>query len=207
MATARHKVVLAGELGKRYGREHYFVIATPAEAVRALCANFPEFKKHVIAQEENNVGYKIIINNHPTVQPEELHHPASHHAVIVIAPVIAGSKSGFGQVLFGAALIGLSFVLPTAPLIAGFQFSASSIAFNMGLSMVLGGAASFLSRPPKAPAPNEAPENKPSYAFDGPVNTVQQGQPVPVGYGKLIVGSSVISAGMTAENYSGAKND
>jgi predicted phage tail protein len=35
----------------------------------------------------------------------------------------------------------------------------------------------------------ERPENKPSFLFDGPVNTITQGHPVPVGYGKAFVGS------------------
>ncbi|HNQ32149.1 MAG TPA: hypothetical protein PKJ93_00055, partial [Methanoculleus sp.] len=30
----------------------------------------------------------------------------------------------------------------------------------------------------------------------GPVNTMAQGHPVPVGYGEMIVGSAVISAGI-----------
>ena len=38
-----------------------------------------------------------------------------------------------------------------------------------------------------------------SYTFSGPVNTTAQGQPVPVGYGRLIVGGAVISAGITTE--------
>ena len=46
---------------------------------------------------------------------------------------------------------------------------------------------------------NEKPENTPSTYFDGAVNTTAQGHPVPIGYGKLIVGSAVISAGLTVE--------
>jgi predicted phage tail protein len=43
------------------------------------------------------------------------------------------------------------------------------------------------------------PENKPSFLFDGPVNTIAQGHPVPVGYGEMYVGSAVISAGIVTE--------
>ena len=46
----------------------------------------------------------------------------------------------------------------------------------------------------------EQVENKPSYLFDGAVNTTRQGNAVPVGYGRLRVGSQVISAGLTAQN-------
>ena len=52
---------------------------------------------------------------------------------------------------------------------------------------------------PKATEPSERPENKPSYSFNGAVNTTAQGHPVPVGYGRLIVGSAVISAGIDVD--------
>lgn len=46
----------------------------------------------------------------------------------------------------------------------------------------------------------EAPENAPSYAFGGPVNTIAQGHPVGVLYGKRRIGGAVISAGIYAED-------
>jgi predicted phage tail protein len=59
----------------------------------------------------------------------------------------------------------------------------------------------MLAPQPKTPGTPDRPENKPSYVFDGPINTAAQGNPVPVCYGRLIVGSQVISAGMVAEEY------
>jgi len=42
---------------------------------------------------------------------------------------------------------------------------------------------------------NEAPENKPSYIFNGVVNTARQGGRIPVLYGgPLLVGSMVVSS-------------
>ena len=43
-------------------------------------------------------------------------------------------------------------------------------------------------------------ENKPSYAFGAPTNTVSQGYPVPIGYGKRRIGGAVISAGIYVED-------
>ena len=51
----------------------------------------------------------------------------------------------------------------------------------------------------QASEPSERPENKPSYSFNGAVNTTAQGHPVPVGYGRLVVGSAVISAGIDVD--------
>ncbi|HCW20974.1 MAG TPA: phage tail protein, partial [Achromobacter sp.] len=46
----------------------------------------------------------------------------------------------------------------------------------------------------------DSPDNGASYNFNGPVNTSAQGIPVPVLYGRMIVGSAVISAGIYAED-------
>jgi len=114
---------------------------------------------------------------------------------ITFTPVIAGAgRGGLGQILIGAALIAASFMLP------GIGTALATMAFNVGVSLVIGGVVQMLSPQPKANAPAEKPENMPSYVFSGAVNTTAQGQPVPVGYGRLMVGGAVISAGITAED-------
>ena len=47
----------------------------------------------------------------------------------------------------------------------------------------------------KPPKPQEQKQTR-SYLFSGPVNTVAQGIPIPLGYGRLRVGSAVISASL-----------
>lgn len=46
----------------------------------------------------------------------------------------------------------------------------------------------------------QSPDNKPSYAFGGPVNSTAQGNPVGVLYGKRRIGGAVISAGIYADD-------
>jgi predicted phage tail protein len=189
-------VLLYGHLGKRFGRRHRYDVRSPAEAVRALCATIPGFRAYMLAH--SRPGYRVLVGKDPR-DLDTLALPAGD--AIKIVPVTAGAGSGLGSVILGAALIGVSFFLPTTPLIAGLSFSASSIVANIGLSLVLGGVAQMLAPQPKTPGTPDRPENKPSYVFDGAVNTAAQGNPVPVCYGRLIVGSQVISAGMVAEEY------
>ena len=49
-------IILLGELGKRFGRRHKMAVATAAEAVRALCANFPTFERELLASGERLPG-------------------------------------------------------------------------------------------------------------------------------------------------------
>ena len=69
-----------------------------------------------------------------------------------------------------------------------------------GVSMTVNGIVQLLFPQPKMKAPKERPEDTPSYSFNGPVNTMAQGHPVPLLYGELIVGSAVISAGIEAKD-------
>lgn len=197
------KVILSGVLGKTFGREHRLDVRTPGEAVRALCANFPAFAQYVGSSEERGVAYKVLVDAAPLGEIENLHKPFSKTFRIV--PVIAGAKSGLFGFLAGAALIGASFFMPGAALftIGTFAPSLASISFGLGSSLLLGGISSIISPQPSAPKASESerPENKPSAYFNGAVNTTAQGQCVPVGYGRLLIGSHVVSFGITSDNY------
>ena len=129
---------------------------------------------------------------------EKLHLGTSK--TLKIIPVIAG-KGGLGKVVLGAALIGASFYLPGATYfsaMSSFSINASAIASSIGFSLLLGGVSQMLFAPPKAKINNgEKSSNLPSYAFAGAVNTTGQGNPIPICYGQLRVGSQVISTGLS----------
>lgn len=61
----------------------------------------------------------------------------------------------------------------------------------LGMGLLLGGAAMMLA--PDVPDQGSA-EQAENYLFGGPVNTVKQGEPIPLVYGRAIVGSKTISA-------------
>ena len=190
-------IILNGQLGKMFGRRHKLDVKTAAEAVRALVANFPAIEKYLI--ETKGVGYRVKLHDAPLQDIKELHHPVGG-GTITITPVIGGAGRGLGQILLGAALIAVSFIPGLNVAVwAGATTTWASIAFSVGFSLALGGVAQMLAPAPKPGAPNERPENNPSYIFNGPVNTTAQGQPVPVGYGRLIVGGAVVSAGLSTE--------
>lgn len=189
-------IILLGELGKRYGRKHLLDVKSPAEAVRALCANFKDFAAFVSSSQERNVGYRVL-NKREEVGEDELHNPASQR--ITIAPVVAGAGGTVGKILLGATLIAASLFVPGLAAVALFGTTTlATVAFGIGVSLALGGVAQMLAPQPKSTGPQE--EQQPSYVFNGAVNTSAQGQPVPVGYGRMIVGSAVISAGISVED-------
>lgn len=196
-------VILLGELGRKYGRRFKLDVRTPAEAVRALAANFPDFEKTVLA---HKAGFRVLIGREECGESELLN-PAGRQSITIV-PMVAGA-GGLGKIILGAALITASFYIPgsmaaiDAALMTGVSVTTmATFAFTTGVSLALQGTAEMLAPNPVSNGPQERPENQPSYVFNGPVNTTAQGHPVPVGYGRLRIGSAVISAGITTEEIS-----
>jgi predicted phage tail protein len=188
------EVRLYGHLRARFGKSHRVAVRSAGEGVRALCATVPGFRQHL--QRHSLPGYRVWLDREVVADAAQLQVPAGR--LIRIVPLTAGAKNGgIGQILTGAALIGLSYFLPVTPLISGFTFSAASIATSIGISMVLGGVSQLIAGTPKSAAPAERANNAPSYAFNGAVNTTGQGNPVPILIGRLRVGSQVISTGIS----------
>ena len=185
---------LYGHLGQQFGKVHHLDVKTPTEVIRALSANFKGFAQAIADGE-----WRVLVGG-KAQSIKQIHNPLD--ADISLVPVIGGA-GGLGKIILGAALIAASFYLPGATYfsaMSSFSIDASAIAMGIGTSMVLGGISQVLFAPPKASSSNSEPaDTRPSYVFNGPVNTTGQGNPVPVCYGQLRVGSQVISAGLFSE--------
>lgn len=174
------EVRLYGHLGRRFGRVFRFDVQSPAEAIRALRANLEGFEAYLF--EHSAPGYHVFVGRR-NIGKEDLS-VESEDAAIRIVPVVAGAGHGVFQTILGAVLV-----------VVGVFFEQPWLV-NIGASMVVGGIAQMLIRPP---GPATPANNQPSYCFNGPVNTTAQGNPVPICYGAMIVGSQVVSAGLSVE--------
>ena len=110
-------------------------------------------------------------------------------------PTLKGSKRGglFG-VIAGVALIATAFAL--GPL--GFSVIGANAAWmvgGVGASMLLGGVAQMLTKMPSMSTGKDA-EKKQSTSFSNLSNMAAQGRPMPLAYGRIRVGSLIISQGV-----------
>ncbi len=110
--------------------------------------------------------------------------------------IIGSKKAGVFQTILGAVIVAASAVYG----IYTQDWANAAYGFQVGGAMMLGGVVQMLSPMQNGLARREDPDNKPSYAFGGPVNTIAQGNPVPIGYGKRRIGGAIISAGIYAED-------
>lgn len=233
-------VRLLGDLGERYGSEHkYYELKSPAEAIKLLCINHPEFQQELISSHEDGVGYKVIQAG-LELDYADLQLPLGSNDLIV-TPVISGSGGGStGKILIGVGLIAASFLLPGAGLFgatslfgasaatagfAGFATAVGTALSAVGASLVLGGVADMISPQPQLPsfdgfdgaqrfsgverfggaALGSDPQVRgvtggQSYAYNGPANVAGVGGVIPVAYGNVIIGSSLISARIEVTN-------
>jgi predicted phage tail protein len=177
------KIKLYGKLAKFIGHRVLEAdVATAAEAVRFLLANWPELEAHMSDQH-----YRVSIGAYD-IELEELHHPAGQ-APISFVPVVAGAGA-VGRILVGIALIAASFI-------PGVGALAVSLLFSVGASLALSGVAQLLTPTPKvAQGADNQDDPRKSYSFSGIQNTSRAGTPVPIVYGETVVGSVVISAGI-----------
>jgi predicted phage tail protein len=92
------KIKLYGKLAKFIGHRVLEAdVATAAEAVRFLLANWPEAEAHMSDQH-----YRVSVGTYD-IDLEELHHPAGA-APISFVPVVAGAGA-VGRIIAGIALI------------------------------------------------------------------------------------------------------
>lgn len=182
-------VKLLGALGRVVGRNHEFDISTPSEAFKALAANYPTFLEHLYQSGAAGVGYRVLIGD-TDLEELELILPIKSFSPLIIVPVPTGSGGGVGRILIGAALIGGAIAAGPAGILG-----VSSVTIGLtGGALVASGISKLLSPTPKAP---NTESTKNSFLFNGPVNTSAQGNVVPICYGRLVVGSQLISASIT----------
>lgn len=194
-------IEFSGPLAKKFGRNHQRLISHSKEAFKAL-GTIPEFEQYMMHAHKRGLTFAIF-KGKKNVGMDELE-LASGGQVIRIVPVIIGSKrGGLFQTILGIALIGAAMAFAPAGVGALGVFSAGGVTgftAMMGASMALGGVIQMLSPQQSGLAMRQSPDNKPSYAFGGPVNSTAQGNPVGVLYGKRRIGGAVISAGIYAED-------
>jgi len=199
MSAANNKgmtrILFSGSLAQAFGRERFRLLetGTTAEAFSALKHTVPGFEDFILDSARKGQRYAIFRNRENVGERE---FALSGTTEIRIVPVIAGSKNGgLFQTVLGIALIVVgAFVTPISGPIGGALVS-------FGIAMTLGGVVQMLSPVPKTSNQEDqaSTENKPSYLFNGAFNSTQQGLPVPVVYGEMLVGSSVIAVGTWSE--------
>jgi predicted phage tail protein len=196
-------VKVYGALRKRLGQCRFeFEVDTPAQAIKALCVNFPGLDKWLIDSEQTGMGFRVTVGKERITQEDASVAvlPWSERDVFSIAPVLTGAGQGVGQIFLGIGLVALAFAGGAGLFGAAFAKNLGLFAAlkTVGATLALGGVANLLSPQPTISMLERGKEaaRLESFSFSSIVNTSQQGMPVPIVYGRAFVGSAVLSSGL-----------
>lgn len=179
-------ITLHGILAREFGNTFRMKIHKACNVVKAISVNRKGFNKRILDLSREGFNYTIIVDGSKITELQELslqREPQEIHLV----PCIIGS----GPVTAAAILTGASSVLGFGTVFTATMASSQILGaimlttVSMGLSMLLAPDA-----PKQASASSAALQS--SFSFSNKVNAASQGSPVPVGYGRLKVGSQVI---------------
>ena len=174
-------VNIHGILGREYGNSFLLSLPNPKDVLEAIDCNKQGFLQRLIELQREGLCYDMIINKKRITDGPDMDHMLNP-ATIDLVPAISGSGPLMAPLLMTTGLF-------TAGS-AGLAFAASIANF------VLFAAISYALTPKPE---NEALEisskaSKSSLIFSNTVNLASQGSPVPIGYGRLLVGSTVVQA-------------
>ena len=178
-------------MGKKFGKDWELSVSSPAEALRIIEANKPGLRAWIINNTKEYNAYEVTCTyadgRQEALSDDTYTLERGNLASIRFTPVVTGAGSA-AKIIVGAILIAVGyFVPPLAPYL-----------YPLGASLMLGGIIEALSPRPKTNDFNGADSSN-SYYFDGPANTEVQGAPVPLIYGRILVGSHPISAAISVD--------
>lgn len=186
-------VILGGPLGKKYGRRFEFMLHRPIDAIKALHCNFPDFVETMQGYADKGMEFRItdLSNGRRDLSLDEsttLNRPK----VLRLAPVVAGASEQTAKAntqLAIAAVLAVAAIALSGGTAAPWVVQAmAAMAVSFAIQGALGHYAAHQSKKNK----NEQKEKNPSNLFSSQENVTEAGGPVPVGYGEMMIGSTVI---------------
>ncbi|POP44920.1 phage tail protein [Superficieibacter electus] len=187
-------IKLSGSMAQRFGRTHYRVLDTSKEVFRALSATLDGFDAWLREARAKGLDF-VIFRDRRNIGQDEFE-MVSAGSELRIIPVIRGSKrAGVFQIVAAVAIAAFTWWNPV-----GWAAGTQAAIYAAAGSMAVGGVVQMLSPQVAGMRTRQDPDNKPSYAFGGPINTTAAGNPVPLLYGQRDIGGAIISAGIYAED-------
>jgi len=204
-------IKIHGILGEQLGQSEWnLAVKSVGEAIKGIQCNSKKLYQQLLENDKKNIKYRVLINDKDFAidegaDPDTPEGIASSELVIQrdtietidIVPVIEGSDNLMSiiTIIIGIALIWTG--AGAAIMGAGFSsMTAMQGAMVLGgIGLVAAGITNLLTPMPKFGDFREIEQGGArSYLFTGPLNTIKEGGPVFVGYGRLLVGSHVIQS-------------
>jgi len=189
------KVKLIGNISK-FGENWETNCNNIRDIFKLIECQTPGFRQHLIGAADAGVGYEIRRGQEFLESEEELFLSLNDEDII-ITEVPAGAKSAGAKILAAIAIVvvigltgGGGLAAFGSNIVTAFTGGGGFLATTgamLAVNLAMGGISQLL-----APGPETDKKQNEGYLFNGPVNTVQQGMPIPVCYGELRIGGAPV---------------
>jgi len=189
------KVKLIGNISK-FGENWETNCNNIRDIFKLIECQTPGFRQHLIGAADAGVGYEIRRGQEFLESEEELFLSLKDEDII-ITEVPAGAKSAGAKILAAIAIVvvigltgGGGLAAFGSNIVTAFTGGGGFLATTgamLAVNLAMGGISQLL-----APGPETDKKQNEGYLFNGPVNTVQQGMPIPVCYGELRIGGAPV---------------
>lgn len=181
---------LSGQMAKDYGDSVVLDAKSPREAVLALSFQCPKYKDTLISND-----WHIYVGQGNDISEKELDMSLGSVTDVYLLPRIQGANGAVNFVV-GAVL----FVIGAVLTYTGVGSPLGVPLMSAGAGLMVGGIIQMTTKIPGAEdLSRDSVDQKASYLFSGPTNTATQGVAIPRGYGRMLVGSVVVSVALYAE--------
>lgn len=178
---------------RKFGNDFKLVdVANSSEALNALYCQINGLRKAI----QTHRFFKVKLGKRyftmPTIRDDVLQE-MSDGDVLHVIPVIGGS-GGAVQFVVGAVLSVVGYA------VLGWT-GIGAVVGTIGVGLMASGVAQMLTKTPSPDNPNRnETEKKQSTSFSNLQNLVAQGRPVPLAYGRIMIGSLIIGKGVETLN-------
>jgi len=179
-------IYLHGQIAQEFGPHFRMAIGRAKDAVEAIDCVREGFESTLKQLAQKGLYYSVIADGKVLTNVEEFNGKSKIERIDIV-PTIAGA--GIAALAVGAVAVAGAFAVGTSTLIGG-------VLLAVGLSALSFGLQSLLIKPPKpnaiSQANAQATATSKSFLFSSRENLTLQGNPIPLGYGRLRIGSSVV---------------
>jgi predicted phage tail protein len=208
------KLHLYGPLAERYGAVHTVFAQDLITALRIIDCNHPGFLYYVrkgrfhCANGDGRLRWKETPDTVSVTRGKSQAQEIPEHALAVprskgdwhLVPVLEGAKGGTFKTIFSIIVGGALLFTGIGGAVAGAVGLSTSTITTMGMGLLLGGISQLLAPTPKT----DTSEKKPtSFSFDGPSEVGDEGGPIPLLFGELVIGSFPIASSVESTGTGG----
>ncbi|RDK96729.1 tail assembly protein [Enterobacillus tribolii] len=198
------RMVFHGPLIARFGREFHYRAHHVPKMISAAKNLLDGFESYLLEAHQRGLTFAVFVGNERkrNIAEAELEMTKGCEDIHLVPVVIGSKRGGLFQTILGVGLIAAAAFFSGGSLVGAFGATGlwGGALAMAGASIALGGVIQMLSPQTSGLRMRQDPDNKPSYAFGGPVNSTAQGNPVAIGYGRREIGGAIISAGIYAED-------